>query len=224
VNRRPREAGFTLIELLIALTLTALLATLIFGTLRVAARAWSKTDDRASDAAELWAVEHVLRDALDGAYPAYATADPNDRTIAFDGGADALALIAPLPRAIGAGILARLRFFLAGEGRSRTLVMGWRLDLPAADPSTSLPENRLTLLDRVRSLRFAYFGAGPGGGAPVWQEGWSGRDRLPDLVRVRVERDGASFPDWPTFTATPRAAMNSACLYDPVTLDCRKVE
>jgi general secretion pathway protein J len=223
VRSRAGEAGFTLIELLIALTLTALLATLIFGTLRVAAQAWSKSDDRASDAAELWAVEHVLRDALDAAYPAYASADPNDRTIAFDGGAASLALVAPLPQAIGAGILARLRFFLAGEGRSRILVIGWRLDLPAADPGTSLPENRLMLLDHVRSLRFAYFGAGPGGGVPAWQEGWSGRDRLPDLVRVRIERDGASFPDWPAMTAEPRTAMNSACQYDPATLDCRRV-
>src|SRR5215831_6495408 len=95
-----RAAGFTLIELLIALTLLGLLTTLIFGGLRLAARAWAKVDDRAIEAADQWAVEDVLRHAISAAYPAFASADPSDRTIAFDGAAERLALLAPLPQAI----------------------------------------------------------------------------------------------------------------------------
>ena len=223
MKRRAGEAGFTLIELLIALTLTALLTTLIFGTLRLAAQAWSTTDSRARDAADLWAVEDVLRDALAAAYPAYASTDPDTGTIVFDGGADRLDLVAPLPEAIGAGILAQQRFFLAGENGSRTLFMAWRLDLPAAEPGAALPEHRLDLLDHVRALDFAYFGAEAGDGVPVWQRRWASRDRLPDLVRVRILRDDPSHPDWPVLVAAPRTAMNSACLYDPATLGCRRV-
>jgi general secretion pathway protein J len=223
VNRHAGEAGFTLVELLIALTLMALLTTLIFGTLRLAAQAWSRVDDRTSGAADLWAVEDVLRHALSAAYPAYASADPNDRSVAFQGDAASLALVAPLPQAIGAGIPAQMRFFIAATDTSRALVMAWHLDLPAADSGAALPENRLRLLDHVRSIHFAYFGTAAAGGAPIWQEEWTGRDRFPDLVRVSIERDNPSLPDWPVLSAEPRAAMSSACLYDPVTLDCRRV-
>jgi general secretion pathway protein J len=224
MSRRSGEAGFTLLELLIALTLLGLLTTLIFGGLRLATQAWSRVDDRAGDAADLRAVADVLRHALGAAYPVYATADPTDPTIAFDGEADSVFLVAPLPPAIGAGIPAELRFAVAGNGRSRALVMGWRLDLPAADGGGPLPEQRIELLRHVRAIRFAYFGPDATGGAPIWQWEWAGRDRLPDLVRIRIERDETSLPDWPAFTAEPRAAANSACVYDAMTLGCRRIE
>ena len=57
----------------------------------------------------------------------------------------------------------------------------------------------------------------------MWQSQWSGRERLPDLVRVHLERDGPSSPDWPDLLVEPRAAMNSACLFDPATLACRRI-
>jgi len=220
---RERAAGFTLVELLIALTLLGLLTTLIFGGLRLAARAWAKVDDRAIEAADQWAVEDVLRHAISAAYPAFASADPSDRTIAFDGAAERLALLAPLPQAIGAGITAQMRFFLAGGERPRMLVLGWRLDLPSAATGAPLPESQVKLLDHVRSINFEYFGPAAGGGAPMWQSQWSGRGRLPDLVRVHLERDSPSSPDWPDLLVEPRAAMNSACLFDPATLACRRI-
>lgn len=222
-QKRERAAGFTLVELLIALTLLGLLTTLIFGGLRLGARAWAKVDDRATEAADQWAVEDVLRRAVTAAYPAFVSADPSDRTIAFDGSADALALLAPLPQAIGSGVTAQMRFLLDGNGRSRSLVLGWRLDLPAAVNGAPLPESQVKLLDHVYSLRFEYFGPAPGGGASVWQSAWSGRSRLPDLVRIHLERDGASPTDWPDLLVEPRAAMNSACLYDPTTFGCRRI-
>jgi len=225
MTRRTRSgaAGFTLVELLIALTLLGLLTTLIFGGLRLAARAWAKVDDRAAEAGDLWAVEDVLRHAITAAYPAFASADLTDRTIAFDGDSDTLALLAPLPQAIGAGIMAQMRFFLAGDERSRALVMGWRLDLPSADTGAPLPESRVKLLGHVRSIQFEYFGAAAEGGEPTWQGQWSGRDRLPDLVRIHLERDRPSLPDLPDLLVEPKVAMNNACLYDPVTFGCRRI-
>jgi general secretion pathway protein J len=223
MSRRAGASGFTLVELLIALTLIGLLTTLIFAGLRLAAQAWSRVDERAGSAADLWAVADVLRQAISAADPAYASADPTDRSIAFDGEADTLRLLAPLPQAIGAGVQAQLRFSVAAAAdRPPALVMDWRLDLPAASGDGPLPANRLTLLDRVRAIRFAYFGPGPSGGAPGWQEQWIGRDRLPGLVRIEIERDRPGLPDWPPFTAAPMAAASNACRYDPVTLGCSR--
>ncbi|HEY3912308.1 MAG TPA: prepilin-type N-terminal cleavage/methylation domain-containing protein [Stellaceae bacterium] len=223
MSRRRGEAGFTLIELLIALTLVGLLTTLVFGGVRLAARAWGRTDDRAADAADQWAVANVLRDAIIAAYPAFASADLHDRTIAFDGEAGSLALLAPLPQAIAAGVPAQLRFYVAGDGRARALVLGWRLDLPSAETGDPLPENHVVLLDRVHRIGFAYFGADEPDEAPAWHERWAEATTLPQLVRVHIERGDRSLPAWPDLIASPRAMINTACVFDPLTAGCRRL-
>lgn len=222
-RRGPGEAGFTLLELLIVLTLVGMLTTLVFGGVRLAARAWGRTDDRATDAADQWAVANLLRDAITAAYPAFASADLQDRSIAFDGEARSLALLAPLPQAIAAGVPAQLRFFLAGEGRSKTLDLGWRLDLPSAEGGGALPENRVVLLDRVRRIRFAYFGVAGPDDAPSWQQSWTGHAVLPQLVRVDIERSDRALPAWPELVAAPKAMINTACIFDPLTDGCRRI-
>jgi general secretion pathway protein J len=223
VNHHDDDAGFTLVELLIALTLVGLLATLVFGGVRLAARAWGRTDDRVAEAADRWAVANVLRDAITGAYPAFASPDPRDRTIAFDGEAISLTLLAPLPQAIAAGVTAEMRFYLAGEGASKTLVLGWRLDLPSAQNGGALPENRVALLDRVRRIDFAYFGADRPDDAPAWHQSWSEHTALPQLVRIDLERSDPALPAWPTLVAAPRATINTGCIFDPLTAGCRRV-
>jgi general secretion pathway protein J len=221
--RETGEAGFTLIELLIALTLVGLLTTLVFGGVRLGARAWGTTDARATDAGDRWAVENVLRHAITVAYPAFVSADLHDRGIVFDGQASKLALLAPLPQSIGAGVPAQMRFYLAGEEQSKTLVLGWRLDLPSAETGGALPENRVVLLDRVRRLEFTYFGGSESDDAAVWQASWSERTTLPQLVRIHIERSDRSLPTWPDLVAEPRTMINTDCIFDPLTAGCWRI-
>ena len=100
-QRRVHEQGFTLVELLVAVTLLALLTTLVFAAIKYAGRAWAETDHRAIAAVDLSAVQAVLRHAITGAYPAFASPDPTDRQIAFEGADEWLALVGPLPEAKG---------------------------------------------------------------------------------------------------------------------------
>jgi general secretion pathway protein J len=154
VSRRLRvdEAGFTLIELLVALVLVAFLTTLVFGGLRLAVRAWARSHQSVSQAADLWAVENVLRGVITRAIPAFASPRSDDRPIVFDGDGESLALLAPLPQAIAEGITARMRFFLAPDGSSNALIMAWRVALPAAKSGQVLSEDRVKLLDRVSAI------------------------------------------------------------------------
>jgi general secretion pathway protein J len=218
------DAGFTLLELLIALTLVGLLSTLVFGGVRLASRAWEKSDTRAEDAADQWSVEHVLRHAITAAYPGFASRDRHDPTLAFNGEARSLALLAPLPWALAAGVIARMRFYLTGDKPAQRLVLAWRLDLPAADAETDLPEQEVVLLDRVRALGFAYFGALEPGQAPVWQHRWAEQSTLPQLVRVHLERSDPALPVWPDLIAAPQVTVNSACRFDPLTAECRRTQ
>ncbi|HEY1258693.1 MAG TPA: prepilin-type N-terminal cleavage/methylation domain-containing protein [Stellaceae bacterium] len=222
-RRHAGEAGFTLVELLVAVTLLTLLMALLFGGLRLAGRAWAKVDYQTDADADFWAARVLLRRAIASAYPAFAAADLSDRTIVFDGSGDALALVAPLPAAIAAGVEARQRFFVEAEGPSHAFFMGWRLDLPSADGETSLPENRVRLLGHVSAVRFDYFGAPEPALGPQWQKSWSGYAHLPDLVRVHFERDAATGPAWPDLLVAPRTTMNTACIYDAVAIGCRRV-
>jgi general secretion pathway protein J len=221
--RRSTEAGFTLIELLVAVTLMTFLMTLLFGGLRLAGRAWARVDYQTDADADFWAARTQLQRAIASAYPKFAGADLTDRTIAFDGSSDQLALVAPLPAAIAAGVEARQRFFVEAEGRSHAFYMAWRLDLPAADGEAPLPESRVKLLDHVTEVRFDFFGAPDPARSAQWQESWSGYARLPDLVRVHFERDAGAGPAWPDLLVAPKTTMNTACLYDAVAIGCRRI-
>jgi general secretion pathway protein J len=215
-----REAGFTLVELLVALIVAGLLTAMVFGGVKLGLRAWARSRDTAAEASDLWAVETVLRRTLGEAYPTFASTQLNDTSVAFAGDGESLALVAPLPQALGAGIPARMRFFLVPDGASEALVMAWRLDLPGAESGEAPPEAQVRLLDHVGAIHFDYFGPIALAGAPVWQAQWSGRNRLPDLVRLRIERDRSTLPAWPDLVVGPKATITAACVYDPVSGGC----
>ncbi len=221
MNRRAAR-GFTLLELLVALAVLGLLMTSTFGGLRFASRAWSKVAAR-SDATDDLAARNLLRGTIAQAYPGFVAADLTDRTVAFDGAVDGLAFLAPLPEAIAAGVGARLHFFAAPRGEARALFMAWHFDLPAAGTGEALPDQQVMLLDRVRSVRFDYYGASEESGGAAWQASWSGQQRLPELVRVHVDFADQAHPAWPDLVVGPRPTASPACLYDPVGTLCRRV-
>jgi hypothetical protein len=78
------------------------------------------------------------------------------------------------------------------------------------------------LLDHVAALRFAYFGPPRSGEAPAWVDQWTDRDRLPGLVRVAIERDGAAFAAWPELVVAPRITANASCIYDALRSTCQR--
>jgi general secretion pathway protein J len=217
------ESGFTLVEILVAVALVGLLSTLIVGGVRLGAQAWTKAGRRSAGAADIDAVQDLVRHTIASAYPAFASSDPTDRSVAFNGDHASLALVAPLPVAIEAGVWARERFFVAQHGGAPALFMGWHLDLPASDEGTPLPENTVLLLEHVRAAHFGYFGLSEDMQNRVWQESWTGRRFLPEMVRVRIERDNPLLASWPELVAEPRATADPACRYDPVDVGCRRM-
>jgi general secretion pathway protein J len=225
VKRSParNQAGFTLVEILVAMILVALLSTLIFGGVRLGAQAWTKVEHRTADFTDIDAVQDVLRQTIASAYPAFASSDLTNRTVAFDGDQGSMHLVAPLPAAIEAGVLARERFFVAQNGATHALFMAWRLDLPSSDEATPLPENKVLLLDHVRTAQFDYFGRRDDREGPIWQDSWRGRRVLPEMVRLRMERDDPRLASWPDLVSEPKATATPACLYDPMDVSCRRI-
>lgn len=218
-----REAGFTLIEVLVSLVLLGLLTTMVFGGVRFGAQAWTAVSRSTSAAADLDAARAVLRRAIGAAYPAFSSASLADRTVAFEGTEADLALVAPLPAAIEAGILALQRFRVVQDDHGPALVMEWQLYLPAADAGRPLEVRRVKLLGGIGSVRFSYFGAPAPRQPPAWQDRWVDRTSLPNLVRVHLEPVGAGLLRWSELVVELRATANTACVYDPGELTCRRI-
>jgi general secretion pathway protein J len=204
--------------------LLGLLSVLVFGGLRFGSLSWTRAERHRLDTADMTAALSVLRDAISRAYPEFATRNVDDPTVAFDGGPDILFLVTPLPAAIEAGVLSRETFSVTSdETGHQALFMTWRLDLPAADESAPPRTHRVMLADHLDHVAFQYFGRiGPDQPAR-WLDRWSGRDRLPDMIRIHIAREKAAGGPWPDLIVEPKATTNVTCLYDPAYSQCRRM-
>lgn len=232
----------TLIEVLVAVALLAMLATMIASGARLTGRAWSTAEQQTNDVEDIETVRVLLRRTIATARPSFASADPADLTIQFDGQPDRLTLVAPRSGIQGGGEWIRQVLFVgpdggprdggapaggAPAGGSRGLFLAWQLDALQGgrniDTGSAVgARNRALLLDHVAAIRFAYFGAPSPGEPPAWLDSWSGRSSLPGLVRISVERDGAARRPWPALVMQTRVSDNAGCLYDAGQTGCRR--
>ncbi|HWE72690.1 MAG TPA: prepilin-type N-terminal cleavage/methylation domain-containing protein [Stellaceae bacterium] len=202
MRRRHRsEAGFTLIELLVSITLLAVLSMLLFGGLRIAMRSGDAVAARVGNAQQIASVDDFMTNALAAAQPLKASTDA-DASIDFAGESDQLQFVALLPPDIGVGGFFRLRAALDGP-RRRFVVTEAPWPRPGVEP-IAFDSRPSVLLDGVRSIAFAYFGV-PAPNQPAgWNDHWTDRDSLPQLIRLRlILADGSIAPD---IVIAPRSA------------------
>jgi general secretion pathway protein J len=227
INRRAgcagsrHTAGFTLLEVLVAVVLLGLLSVALFAAVRVGARGWWTAEQRSAATEDATTLQDVLRRMIASAKPVFASADPADAAVAFDGTAQSLGLVGTLPDAIAPGLQGQQRLFLARHDGAAMLMLAWRLDLPAADGGT-LPEIIVPLLDHVSAVRFEYYGTSGAGSASGWTDTWSGRTTLPALVRLHVERDAGASGPWPDLVAAPVATVSNECRYTGLDAACHR--
>lgn len=211
--------GFTLIELMIALTLIALMVSLLFGGIRLANRSWERVDGIAERTSEMRQVWGFLENSFQRARAEYEVAEEGDgreRHLVFFGRPDAVEYVVPLPD-VGFGGLNVVRLEEALNGDDKTLLLtrwlyhpdlsggrpgipGWRsLRQGGVTPRVEIPESsrafvsQSVLVDRLVDLRIDYFGALQPGEEAQWFDRWDG-ETIPALVRIAVvDRDGA----WP---------------------------
>lgn len=205
----------TLVEVLIGLVLLAMLTAVIAGGIRITARAWGTAETRTTDGDASESARLLLRRMIAGARPSFATQDPADTTILFQGGPDRLLFVAPEP-----GSWSRVALFVDRDKVSQALFLSWQPDLPGlvgAGGST-------LLLDHVASVRFSYFGRQSADEAPTWLDQWTGRTDLPILVRVAIQRDDPRLPPMPDQIIRTRVTTNPGCLYDPNRQHCQRAQ
>jgi general secretion pathway protein J len=187
------ERGFTLLELLIAVTLLALLMTLLTAGLRAATHNMNRQTERLDRSSRNVLVETFLRGVLADARP-LSTGQSRSSSVAFSGRSDGLTFVGPAPASVAIGGLQTLTIDFVKDGPAAgEVIADWQAYGSVGDGGAS--PRRSVLLTQVNRAIFAYFGAEPGQ-APAWQSSWEDKTRLPALVRVSVEySNGELMPD-----------------------------
>jgi general secretion pathway protein J len=197
---RLSDGGFTLIEMLVALALMAVLSGLLVGGLRLTRGALARSE-AANDRLDRVSLAYgVIRREVEHADPLLVAPLTTTPRVAFSGGADVVAFVAP-PPAYGAlgGEQVTWLAIEPGAGGSR-IVLSYRPLHRVSDlwPPARGDAKSVVLLDAVPEAQFAYFGSASPQAGPQWLTGWPDAASLPVLVRLHVAGG------WPDLVIEPR--------------------
>ncbi|MDX2418311.1 MAG: prepilin-type N-terminal cleavage/methylation domain-containing protein [Xanthomonadales bacterium] len=199
-------AGFTLVELLLAITLMSILLGLTYTGLRTATRSSQRGELMLAAGGELRASHQFIRRQLNQMLPlSFAeTDDLQALRIVFEGDAQHIKFVAPMPGYLGTGgPQVQLVEVVNGEDDelviqfSHALLQGFTDDrLYDRDP--------VILLERVNSAGFEFLGRDEEGELTGWTTDWDQQDILPVAVRLDLEFSEGLNLHWPDLAAGVR--------------------
>jgi general secretion pathway protein J len=225
--RLPRGVrGFTLLELIIALSLLALMAAVLAGSVSLSSRSWDGGEAKAADVSEMRQTQEFLRGQMVALYP-QRVRKAVDLPLMFAGEREEIRYAAALPPRVIEGGVYFFRLSLArGDNGAGLLVLERVVPEPDAAALPGFDKAERSILARgIAELRIGYFGRDPGAAVtdePRWRDRWDDTQRLPDLVRIEVKPE-RGLP-WPTLVVEPRRGPEAGCrTWDPARQVCMGV-
>jgi general secretion pathway protein J len=211
-----KKRGFTLIELLAAMTLFALLASIMMGMVRNAERSSSAATTSNERTEQYTRTHSFLSEHLANALPLRWRREVN-QPLKFEGRAESVTYLAPVLSQIAEGGVLWWQLTLQTKNEKKQLVLK---RLPQEPEAKDLPDmsagEASVLADGIDSIALAYFDPGddpvtqPEAGK--WVDAWDENTRTPSLIRVRVkETNGAS---WPELVIPMRISQAVGCNFD----------
>ena len=200
-----RSSGFTLVELLLAITLMSILLGLTYTGLRAATRASQNGEKILIEGGEIRSAHQFVRRQLNQMLPLpFAVDDSSEEIrIVFEGDANHIQFVAPMPGYLGAGgpQVQLLQISSNDQGGvlqfSNALLQGFEQDHLYIRPP-------VTLLNRVDSAGFEFLGLDEEGESTGWIPNWDQPDILPVAVRLNMQFSTQSKLLWPDLVAGVR--------------------
>lgn len=198
---RPRARGFTLLEMLVSTALLALLVTLAYGSLRVAVQASRSGEALIERTEELRTVQTFLRRQLSQVMMSVYNIHPQSGgEIRFEGSAEAVQFVAPMPGYLSNGGAHVQRFELVSGDNGLQLQFRFA-QLNGWDPEAGFPSDiePVVLIDGINTGRFEFRRLDAEGQLADWSEFWDEPWQLPLLVRLDLQFEADDPRRWPLF-------------------------
>lgn len=220
-TRASLHSGFTLLEILVAVSLLALLMALAVGSLRTAVRATRSGEALVERTDRVRVTQEFLRRQLSHAMPLpFERLEDTGENRVFVADRDNLRFVAPMPGYLSRGGPHVQWLSLVDD------VDGARLEFDHAqlngydpdDPKGDSKREPVVLLEGIREARFEYRALDEAGELDDWSSTWDDPQRMPLLVRLRLEFDEDRRQRWPDLEIPLLTATASAGLFNAARL------
>jgi general secretion pathway protein J len=210
---KRRDAGYTLFELMATLLILGSVFMLLIGGISMTRRVWERADDSSNRIDGVVTAENLLRRRLEHAFP-QTKFDAVKPYADFKGTVDGIDFLSSPGDDEALPGLHRYQLIVSPQG---DLVLMSASDL--ANPNVL--KRQQVLLHKVESASMEYYGPSDSGGEAGWQDHWSARDSLPQLIRIRVQFQPGDPRIWPELIVHPATTQDTLCVLDPNSGRCR---
>ncbi|WP_248747089.1 prepilin-type N-terminal cleavage/methylation domain-containing protein [Pseudomonas sp. MWU12-2037] len=199
---KSRLRGFTLLEVLVALSLLGLLMVLIASALTASNRTQELGERYSTRLDEVRSAQDFLRSAAQQAYPAVFRRDANNTAKVFDGEAQQMRFVAPLPARLAGGLQLHVFSLVDNRHGSKDLqVAFFQFDSQGlhawGEPQILLPD--------LDNWQLSYRGLDPRSQPTDWLPRWPWPERLPLAIRVQLQAHGPI--PWPPLVVVIRLSL-----------------
>jgi general secretion pathway protein J len=191
-----QDRGFTLIEVVLALSIFALLGTILYGAFALSHSAVEKSQGSAARSQKQRATADLLGSYVRSAYPYRHS--PQEQTIFFDGESDSLTFVSAYSHSMGGRGMAKIQISAVEDedGRAQLSLEEGTPVRVGADEAVPGQIQRVILQERIKALRIAYLD--PKADEESWLERWHGQElrMLPRAVRLTFLAEGGEEVRW----------------------------
>lgn len=194
----PKASGFTLLETLLAVLLLALLIAGAYGGITASVKSMHAGERAIERVDRVRTASEFLRRQISRTLPlAYAQTE-NDRYV-FQGSADSMRFVAPMPGYLSHGgpYVQTLELVPVQGGMqlvfTSAMLNGFDLQKPKSDETPPV-----VLLDHIRAGKFEYRALDEQGQLSNWSSNWDEPSQTPLMVQIALDLDNAGQVNWPT--------------------------
>ncbi len=179
--RVASQIGFTLIEVVLALSIFALIGTILYGAFSLSNRALAKSQATFDKNQRLRSLGDLLGSYIRSSYPYRVS--PQDQTIFYQGEEDSVTFISSFSLSAGGRGMAKIHIYREGD-KDGILKLEEQTPVRFDDDAAEGQRNSVTLEAGIDSFQISYLD--PQSQDEKWEERWDGEERgiLPRAVRL----------------------------------------